>query len=104
VLQTLPWHERFLEFQWQVSAESPVRRFLPPDRVWLAMMRHAGDAPLANQTDKDPDRPDGEDYITFDKYGTFELRYQRYRRYGDHRDALPYQGELDRELYRRGPP
>jgi hypothetical protein len=37
-------------------------------------------------------------YVTFDKYGTFEQRYARYRRYNDSRDASKYSGELDQEL------
>ena len=40
-------------------------------------------------------------FITFDKHGTFELRYLRYRRYDDRRDPLPYFGELDAEIHRR---
>jgi hypothetical protein len=104
VLQTLPWHENFLGFEPRAQTETPVRRWFPPDRVWLALMRRAGAYPLSNREDQDyPDRdPDNEydNYITFDKYGTFELRYQRYRRYGDTRNPLKYQGELERELHR----
>jgi hypothetical protein len=104
VLQTLPLHEKFLDFDGRVSpADSTVRQLLLPDRVWLALMRRAGAYPLANQ--EDPDRPsdaDPEDaFITFDKYGTFEIRYERYRRYGDRRDKLPYLGECDREIHRK---
>jgi hypothetical protein len=103
-LQTLPWHDQFLGFEAKAQSESPLRRVFPPDRVWLAMMRRAGAYPLANQ--EDPDVPEGDDdideydkYLTFDKYGTFELRYKRYRRYGDTHNPLKYQGELDRELH-----
>ena len=38
--------------------------------------------------------------LTFDKYGNFELRYARYRRYNDNREALQYQGEFDQQLGR----
>ena len=31
----------------------------------------------------------------FDPDGTFELRYARYRRYDDNRDAMPYKGEFE---------
>jgi hypothetical protein len=106
MLQMLPWHESFLGFEWKGQGSSPVRRFLPPDHMWLALMRHAGAYPLANQEDDDRDRPGREggpydDSITFDQTGTFEIRYERYRRYGDRRDKLPYNGELDRELHRQ---
>src|SRR5437588_406690 len=37
VLQTLPWHERFMGFKPEVE-DAKLRRVLPPDRVWLAMM------------------------------------------------------------------
>src|SRR5207245_2136607 len=44
VLQTLPWHERFMHFDPRIDPEAPtqkVRLWLPPDRVWLAMMHKA---------------------------------------------------------------
>src|SRR5205823_3194100 len=50
VLQTLPWHRNFLNFDPKVdpsSATHRIRRVLPPDRVWLALMHRAGDMPLA---------------------------------------------------------
>lgn len=77
VLQTLPWHVHFLQFDYRVQengggAKAP--RVLPPDHAWLALMRGA-------MPDFDPD-------------GTFELRYARYRRYDDNRDAMPYKGEF----------
>jgi hypothetical protein len=82
VLQTLPWHENFMFFQGESSGKEPaLRRFLPPDRVWLSLMQQAGAG-------------------TFDEYDTFELRYQRYRRYGDRRTPQKYRGELDREIRR----
>jgi hypothetical protein len=101
-LQTLPWHEEFMGFAWRYKPdENPLRSYLPPDRLWLATMRRAGAYAFSNAEDQ---RGAGssfyERYKTFDKYGTFNLRYARYRRYSD-RDPYPYQGELDREIYRR---
>jgi hypothetical protein len=108
VLQTLPWHEHFMSFDWQYSeSDSMVRQLFPPDRLWLALMRRAGAYPLSNEEDlkaKADENKDSYYYdrsITFDKYGTFELRYQRYRRYGDKRNPLQYQGEFDKEIHRQ---
>ena len=96
--ETLPWHENFLDFQPRAQAEDNLRRLLPPDRVWLAMMRHAGAYPLAWKT-AEPDAESPYDrFRTFDRRGTFELRYQRYRRHGDHRAPMNYVGELDKAL------
>src|SRR5262249_42828832 len=47
LMQTLPWHENFLGFSPRLEGESAIRSVLPPDRVWLALMRHAGAGPLA---------------------------------------------------------
>jgi hypothetical protein len=77
VLQTLPWHANFLGFDYRVEKNAggaKTLRVLPPDHVWLALMRGA----MPN----------------FDPDATFELRYARFRRYDDNREALPYQGEL----------
>ncbi len=78
VLQTLPWQVNFLQFDYRVEknaggAKTP--RVLPPDHVWLALMRGAMPG--------------------FDPDATFELRYARYRRYDENREALPYQGEFE---------
>ena len=43
------------------------------------------------------------DIMTRDKYANFELRYSRYRRYTDAREALAYQGEFDQQLNRGVP-
>jgi uncharacterized membrane protein required for colicin V production len=83
-MQTLPWHERFMDFNPDYDpneASAPVRRVFPPDRVWLALMHRLSSDRL--DFGGDP----------FDRNGSFELRYARYRRYGDSRDALPYKGE-----------
>lgn len=75
VLQTLPWQVNFLQFDYHVEKNSKSPRLLPPDHVWLALMRGAMPG--------------------FDPDATFELRYARYRRFTDDRDALPYQGEFE---------
>jgi hypothetical protein len=101
VMQTLPWHENFMGFSPRVD-ESSFRRIFPPDRVWLAMMHRAGAYTFANIEDL---RPPGKQassnrffnqYNTFDKPGSFELRFARYRRYNDHRGPMKYvPGEVD---------
>jgi hypothetical protein len=72
-MQTLPWHQNFLGFEPYQEKESPVRRLLPPDRVWLALMHRAGTYGLS-RADTLP---------TFDVDGTFESYYFHFRRYGD---------------------
>jgi uncharacterized membrane protein required for colicin V production len=89
LFQTLPWHQRFMGFQPDYEGnQSAMRQVLPPDRLWLALMHRAGRGPFSR-----------EDYSTFDPEATFELRYSRYRRYGDGRGPLPYGGEFDKELH-----
>ena len=71
VLQTLPWNRHFMGFESKVDPEAAgakIRRVMPPDRVWLAMMHRAGLAPLSQASP------------TFDADGSFEERYWRYRR------------------------
>jgi uncharacterized membrane protein required for colicin V production len=95
VLQTLPWHENFMSFEPKVESENkspPGRHFLPPDRVWLALMNRAGRVAFS-QTPEDVPGTDTQVYPTFDPNGNFEIRYARHRRYTDTRDLpLPYQG------------
>jgi hypothetical protein len=70
--QTLPLPENFLKFDARFHPDNPtkaVRRLLPPDRAWLALMHRAGLGPLS--WGEGP---------TFDANGNFELRYARYRR------------------------
>lgn len=105
VLQTLPWHQNFMFFEPYEPDQMGLRRLLPPDRVWLAMMHRAGAYGFAAA--EDPQPPDTDDrgdpfvrYLTFDKYGTFELRYLRYRRYSDERDSLEYDGIFDLQLHK----
>ncbi len=106
-LQTLPWHRNFMLFEpkYEAGPEHAFRRLFPPDRVWLALMHRAG-AYAFSTSDQDERFPDAtvlsyDKYFSFDKFGTFELRYARYRRYGDDGKTLPYQGEFAEEL--RGP-
>jgi hypothetical protein len=106
--QTLPWHENFLGFQPRPDdgVEDGLRSYLPPDRVWLAMMRRAGANTLCwREIDAAPEANFYDRYRTFDPYGTFELRYQRYRRYnekdGKYMPPKTYQGEFDQDLERK---
>jgi hypothetical protein len=70
MVQTLPLSEKFMGFDSQADPNgSGMRRFLPPDRVWLAMMSKAGIGPLSQA-----------ESVTFDPEGTFELRYALKRR------------------------
>jgi hypothetical protein len=70
LLQTLPLNDKFLGFESQVDPGGPgLRRVLPPDRVWLALMHRAGAGPFAQGAPS-----------PFDPEGTFELRYARLRR------------------------
>lgn len=101
VLQTLPWHENFMDFSPRSEKEGGLRRYFPPDRVWLSLMRHAGAGSLARRAPNPHAESAYDRYSTFDREGTFELRYLRHRRYGDARNPIPYQGELDNQL---GPP
>ena len=100
-LETLPWHEQFMFFA-PNETRTGLGRVMPPDRVWLALMHRAGAYAFANKKDGDPQFADQPSpyakYITFDKYGNFELRYARYRRYTDTREAMIYQGEFDQQL------
>jgi hypothetical protein len=107
VLQTLPWHENFMFFPApgkDVEARAGLSRVLPSDLAWLALMHKAGAYAFANNEDPDPNIAEQGSpyakYVTFDKYGNFELRYARYRRYNDNREALQYQGEFDQQLGR----
>lgn len=90
VFQTLPWHEKFMQFDYEVKPNEGMRRIFPADRMWLALMRRAGAEPFATDEGK-----------TFDPFGTFELRYARYRRYADDREPLSYQGEFENEIHPR---
>jgi uncharacterized membrane protein len=107
--QTLPWHENFMFFEPGIDREkdNALRRFLPPDRVWLSLMYQAGRYSFANNLDERGSGKRGSDspldqYQTFDKYGTFELRYSKYRRYSAKTrwEPQPYKGEFDSQMPR----
>jgi uncharacterized membrane protein required for colicin V production len=96
-VQTLPLDERFMGFEPRSPGEPAHRMLYPGDRVWLAMMRHAGASPLAWQDEQSPTSDASVDrYFTFDRNATFELRYTRYRRANQ-----PYFGDFDREVRKR---
>jgi hypothetical protein len=60
-------------------------------------MHRAGAYPFSNQVVNREAESYYDRYLTFDRDGSFELRYARYRRYGDGREPLPYLGyEFDR--------
>jgi hypothetical protein len=83
VLQTLPLQQNFLTFELDDSGKAgPIRRVLPPDMVWLAMMHKVSEEK----------RLGGEQ---FDKNCSFELRYYRYRRFDEGGKPLPYRGEME---------
>jgi hypothetical protein len=106
MLQTLPWHENFMHFdaRYDSGSEQAVRRVMPPDRVWLALMYRAGAVPFCNE--EDPRQANSSNrylrYQTFDQYGSFELRYARYRRFDNKGQVKDYRGEFDEELHRQG--
>lgn len=71
VAQTMPFDEHFLHFEARIEARSAsgkLRRILPPDRVWLALMHRAS----KESFDWDEN--------TFDPDASFELRYAHERR------------------------
>jgi hypothetical protein len=72
VIQTLPWSEHFMGFDYEMRKREGILRVLPPDRVWLALMQRGGSYSFAT-SDSETD--------TFDPGGSFEFRYQRFRRY-----------------------
>jgi len=100
-MQTLPWHENFFGFEPRSENDSPLRSVFPPDRAWLSLMRYAGAHGLAGKEDNHDGATRYDRFPTFDRWGTFELRYQRYRRRGDQRPPVPYKNELDKELGRK---
>jgi hypothetical protein len=83
MLQTLPWHRQFMYFDAKVESGQALRRYLPPDRMWLALMHHVGAGPLSRGGP------------TFDERGNFSLRYARHRRHTEAIDRMPYKGEFD---------
>ncbi|MBM4067395.1 MAG: CvpA family protein [Planctomycetes bacterium] len=96
-LQTLPWHQNFVD--WKPRAAGEGSRAFPPDRVWLALMRHAGAYPFARGADRPDAESPYEQQPTFDRGATFELRYLRHRRFTESTNPLPYMGEFEHELH-----
>jgi uncharacterized membrane protein required for colicin V production len=90
--QTMPLDEDFMDFQTKVESNSKnesLRRLLPPDRVWLAMMHRASYGSLG--------RASREEKNGFDAKCNYPLRYERYRRWGgpNHKkDGLEYDGMI----------
>lgn len=73
MISTLPLPEKFLGYEATVEDMEPgLRRYLPPDRVWLGLMQHVGTA-----------RGLGSGGTTFDPEGTFPLRYAKKQRIKD---------------------
>jgi uncharacterized membrane protein required for colicin V production len=103
VFQTLPVDENFMGFTPRAEKESPLRRYMPADRVWLALMRRAGAYPLSWDEDNPNESENLKRYVTFDRDGTFEIRYARFRRHSDKRTppTLRYEGEFESELSRK---
>ncbi|HZZ81401.1 MAG TPA: CvpA family protein [Gemmataceae bacterium] len=98
-MQTLPLDVNFFDFEPRETNEAFYRPYYPPDRVWLALMRQESAGAYSWKEEPAPKGDSGVDrYVTFDREGTFELRYTRYRRNTDARGPLPYFGELDLEL------
>ena len=64
-------------------------------------MRHAGAYPLAWTEDNEDAESAFDRWATFDREGTYELRYARYRRFTEKRQPLTYQGEFERQLGKR---
>jgi hypothetical protein len=65
-------------------------------------MRHAGAYPLSGTEERPEEDLVVDRTSTFDRNGTFELRYARYRRHSEKRpQPATYQGEFDRELGRK---
>jgi hypothetical protein len=103
-MQTLPIEEHFLDFEPRSTSEPAYRSLFPPDRLWLALMRHAGTSTFSWKEEPTPAADTNlERYITFDRNATFELRYARYRRSNENRGPMPYLGEFDRDLSKQKP-
>ena len=81
-LQTLPVEEDFFGFSARVGRSGDgIRGVMPPDRVWLALMRRGSTGPLSASDEG------------FDPRAYFELGYQRHRRFGTNREPQRYAGE-----------
>jgi uncharacterized membrane protein required for colicin V production len=96
VIQTLPVPREFLQFEPYdpaKAAERPIRKFMPPDVAWLAMMNRLSAAGLSRGEDELTGTP-----IRFDVHGSFQMRYRRYRRYDEGKDGskpMEWRGEIE---------
>jgi hypothetical protein len=97
VIQTLPLPRDFAQFENYDPAkadERPIRKFMPPDVAWLAMMSRLSIGALSRGEEADT----GE-MIRFDRHGSFQMRYSRYRRYDDSKEGggkpMEWRGEVD---------
>ncbi len=101
VLQTLPAPADFLGFEPRSPQESPIRSYLPPDRVWISLMRFASANSMASEEINSTGETNYDRNRVFDAQGTFELRYSRHRRLILGRSSLPNYGDFDQELGRK---
>jgi hypothetical protein len=71
-ISTLPLSEKFLGYEPTIeNIESPLRRYVPADRVWLGLMAYLGRPAVLGS---------GAEAGTFDPEGTFALRHAKKRR------------------------
>jgi len=72
MVSTLPLSEKFLGYEPTIeTVESPLRRYVPADRVWLGLMQHLSKPAILGS---------GAEAGMFDPEGTFVLRYAKKRR------------------------
>jgi hypothetical protein len=98
VLQTLPWHQNFMFFEYEVEVAKPFRRVMPPDRVWLALVNRASSVSFARaKPDETETHVAGAPVPSyeFDPDGSFEIRYARFRRYDNNGKTRAYNGECN---------
>jgi hypothetical protein len=98
VMLTLPMPRDMLMYEpYEPGKSGPLRKVMPPDLVWLAMLQRLSGAGLSTGEDPQTGMP-----VRFDQHATYELRYGRYRRYitepdksgGEREVILPFRGEL----------
>jgi hypothetical protein len=88
--QTLPLQREFLTFEvYEPAKTHGLRKFMPPDLVWLAMMQNLSRGALTRGKDEN------EVPILFDPHGTYELRYSRYHRLDEVGKPMIWHGEVD---------
>lgn len=76
VAQTLPLDRHFMHFEAQLdpnTSAAKLRRLMPPDHIWLALMHSASGTK----------GPLDWDEVQFDPDGSFEIRYAHERRIGE---------------------